>query len=246
MAILVALACVVPAAAQMNPASIGLGLVMSSAINAQAGHHAARRGGRIGRGGAREGRASGRRAVPAPARPVVAPSALHYHVDPAAQQRDLDAFVAQVSKSDPTSGAELGRQFREQHVYDALSTGMQRFGMDHANLADCMTIYLSVAWQAVHGTNADPTPAQLAGLRAQVTRAMLTVPTLGRLSDEMKQGLADFTLLQAALTDGMGGRAQSDPASRQGVRDGVAQAVRQVYSFDILAVRYTEDGFVPD
>lgn len=219
----------------MNPASIGLGLVMPAAINAQAEHHTARSG----------GRAHSRRSVPALGKPVIKPAALRFRVDPLARHRNVGAFVVQAAQADPTVAREIGQLFEMQHGFDQSATWMRRCGLDPTNLADCVAVYLSSAWLATHGTNANPSRAQLLGLRAQVTRAMLSVADLGRASDDLKQSMADTIILQAAVMDGLGGNAQTDPAVRRTVRESVAKVVRDAYNFDILSVRYTDAGFVP-
>lgn len=235
-AVAVALVGAVPAVAQMNPASIGLGFVMPSAINAQAKHHASRG----------NGTAHGRGSAPALGKPVAKPVALRFRVDPAARRRNLDEFVARASQLDPAAGRQVGQLFEEQQGFEQVATWMRRYGMDPANLADCVTVYLSSAWLATHATNADPSRAQVLGLRAQVTRAMLSLSGVAQASNDLKQGMADAVILQAAVTDGLGGRAQTDPTARGTVRESVAKVVSDAYNFDILSVRYTDAGFVPD
>jgi hypothetical protein len=183
---------------------------------------------------------------PAAARPqvslaqAVAQSA--FRPDPRIRAQVYARAVAMMQRS----GAKDIGQFRDVLVSGKVratsAAALARNGMSADNVVDTTALYLAYAWLAVHGSDGDPNPAQLRGVRQQVARAFAATPALLRTSPAVKQQVSESNIVQAALASWFASAAKANPKLTRTVRLGVAGWVRDSYQLDLTRMTLTANG----
>lgn len=179
-----------------------------------------------------------RRAPPVRATPAY----FSYRPDPAVRQRIHQRIVALMAKSSPGEATKLGRILASGALNRAMATYLGQYGMSPNNLADTTALDLAVSWLATRGNDADPTRAQMQGLRAQVAASFAATPQFAHASDATKQELSEANMVDAALSANLANTGAKDPRIAALARRNVSQGIRSTYGIDLLALQLTPNG----
>lgn len=117
---------------------------------------------------------------------------LSYRPDPAVRRRNFEVFVDRLRAHDAGAAENLDRLLTDNDVIAAARDWLKPYGMRPENVADAMAVYLSTAWAAVRGSDADPAPEVMRGLSDQLAAAIGATPGFTRASDAEKQELAEI------------------------------------------------------
>jgi hypothetical protein len=167
---------------------------------------------------------------------------LNFRADPTLSRRIVGAYIGRIRAGDPVTADQLQRSFAAQPVATMAGKWLRPYGMSPANAADAAAAYLSTAWLVAHGSNGDPTRAQIVGLRDQLARAMAGTPALLNASDVTKQEFAESLLIQAAVNGALLQGAGGNRARAREVSATVARSVRSSFGIDLLRSRLTAQG----
>lgn len=162
--------------------------------------------------------------------------------DPAVRNRVYARSIAMMGKAGPANVAKYRQILMRGTMRNEVASYLARNGMSANNLVDTTSVYLAVAWLAAHGSNGEPTSAQLKGLRAQVAMAYAATPEILGASNAAKQELAEANILQASLSSSVAEQAAKDPRVAGKARAAVAQWVRESYQIDLSRMNLTANG----
>lgn len=101
-----------------------------------------------------------------------------YRPDPAVRNRVYARSIAMMGRAGLASVAKYRQILMSGAMRNEVASYLARHGMSANNLVDTTAVYLAVAWLAAHGSNGEPTPAQLRGVRAQVAMAYAAAPEI--------------------------------------------------------------------
>ncbi|NJR78472.1 DUF6683 family protein [Sphingomonas corticis] len=191
--------------------------------------------------GTRLSRSSARRSALA-ATPAATAARLAYQPDAAVRNRVYGRTIAQIEKSSPKDAAQVRQLLMSGAMRRDVARHMARYGMSPNNLADTTGLYLATAWMASRGSNADPTPAQMKGLRAQVAGVMAGMPAMAGASNATKAEIAEANIVQAAFASAAGGHAARDASFAPTVRSAVVRGVKGSYQMDLSRLNLTNSG----
>lgn len=188
-----------------------------------------------------------RETVSEPARttPRLAPTSSRLTFQPSLERRRENAarFVAKSQRRDPQGAALLQRQLAQDDVLGKMERALAGYGMRTHDVGDAYAAWWMSAWLATRGRDDDPSPRQIAAVRAQAAEAM-TRAGLDKASDAIKQEVAEAHLIQAALIGAHMASAKGDPRQIRLVAAAVAQGARGS-GLDLQGMRLTDEGFAP-
>lgn len=170
-------------------------------------------------------------------------SALRFRPSSSVRQRVLANYVAATRKISPNDAAKLQKSFASQDVFALMGRGMARYGLKTNNVADAMTMYLTVTWLGARGSDADLPKAQMLAVREQMAHALAATPSLVRATSARKQELSDTLLMQALFFDAAVKDAKKRPATMAQTKAAIAQSVRATFGLDLGALKITNQGF---
>lgn len=176
------------------------------------------------------------------AAPAAAAARLSYQPDAAVRNRVYGRTIAQIEKSSPKDAAQVRQVLTSGAMRRDVARHMARYGMSPNNLADTTALYLATAWMASRGSDADPTPAQMKGLRAQVAGVMAGMPAMAGASNATKAEIAEANIVQAAFASAAGGHAARDASFAPTVRSAVVRGVKDSYQMDLSRLNLTNSG----
>lgn len=175
--------------------------------------------------------------------PEANPAALGYIPDLKVRQHNLAGFVKRTRVQSPENADQMARLFASTDIFAAFEQGLAPTGLRIDNVADAYAVYWIAAWEAAHGiTGSQTSRAQAQGVKAQVSRALLSTPDFTVASASQKQELAEALLVQAALIS-----ASAEAAANASQRASFGKAVRQgakAMGLDLDAMVLSEAGFV--
>lgn len=180
------------------------------------------------------------------AKPHVAPAPARLTYKPSMERRraNLARFVARSRKADPQGAARLEKEFAATDVIGKMDRALAGYGLQADNVGDAYAAWWLNAWLASRQRTDDPTPRQVAAVRAQAAEALASTPGIAGADDAVKQEVAEANLVQAALIGGYMERAKGDPALSRRVADAVRQGAR-ASGLDLDAMDLTDGGFTP-
>ena len=189
-------------------------------------------------------RIASRRALPIAARSAPAATATSFAYQPEAgvRQQVYDRAVANARKANPADAAKLKQVLDSGAMRKEVAGYLSKYGMSANNVADTTALYLATAWLATRASAADPTPAQMRGLRTQVASVMAGMPDMASASNSVKQEIAEANILQASFASLMANRAAADPKLAPQVRSAVIKGVQSSYQMDLGSLELTNDG----
>jgi hypothetical protein len=179
-----------------------------------------------------------RAAKPRPVRPAQ----FAFRPDPVARQRVHARVIAQVRRSDPADATKLATALGSGQFTRDLSRYLAGYNMSANDLADTTALYLAMAWLATRASSADPTRAQMQGLRRQVAATLASMPTMARASNAAKQEWAESNLIQASFASVTANEAARNPGYAAKARPIVARGVMSSYRIDLLRLDLTDRG----
>lgn len=192
---------------------------------------------------ARETVARPRRAAPAPSTAASANAKLTYQPSKQRQRANAARFVAKARSRDPKGAALLERQLADHDVIGQMERAMAGYGLRANDVADAYAAWWLNAWLASRGRSDNPSPRQIAAVRAQAAQAM-TQAGLGAASDAVRQEVAEAHLIQAALIGAHMASAQGDAEKVRRMGAAVVQGAK-TSGLDLRAMTLTDEGFVP-
>lgn len=161
------------------------------------------------------------------------------------RKRDIANFLGRIRQLDPQTATALEKEFSRKDIFGAVNTKLSRYGMKTNSVTDALTAYLVVAWQAVHGDDSDPPPAQVRAVREQIAGSVAAVPALSSASNAVKQEIADAFLLQALLIDSAFQGAKGRPEQLATVKAGVATGTQSSLGLNLTTLKLTNRGLQP-
>lgn len=159
------------------------------------------------------------------------------------RRRNLAQFVAKSRQRDPQGAAELERLFTSQDVIAQINRQMITYGFRANDLGDAYAAWWLNAWLASRGRSDDPTPRQIAAVRAQAARAIGSLPQMVDAGDAAKQEMAEAYLVQTALIGAVVEQAKGDPAQLKRFGAAVRRGA-QASGLDLAAMELTDNGFI--
>ncbi|QJU59890.1 hypothetical protein HL653_20995 [Sphingomonas sp. AP4-R1] len=199
----------------------------------------------LGTGGAGARRPAPGRAVPqgnvfaAPARPGMATVSFRYQQSPALWQETSREFLDRAAKKDPALAKSIADEMARKDFGKIYADFVRPFGIRPDDAVDALTAYTVLGWMIATGA-ADPSPRQIAGVRAQIAQRASTNPTFADPRSRAKLG-EEMKLLFLILKGGW------ESARREGnlqqFSDGVAAQFRQS-DVDFRRLRMSDRGFV--
>jgi hypothetical protein len=179
-------------------------------------------------------------------RPVAASAALlRFTPNLAVRQRNLAGFVAKTRAQSPESADQMARLFASTDIFAAMAQGLAPKGLRIDNVADAYTVYWITAWEASRGiVGADNSRAQAQGVKAQVSRALLSAPEFTKATTAQKQELAEALLIQTALISASAEAAASDGAQLTVIGNAVREGAKAM-GLDLDAMELGPNGFGP-
>lgn len=172
----------------------------------------------------------------------VRPAQFVYKPSAAVRQQVYARAVAQTQKTSPSEAPKLRDALMSGKVARDTASYLGRYGMSATNLADTTALYLATAWYATRGSNADPTRAQMIGLRNQVAATYATLPGFARASDATKQELSEANIIQAIFAGSIANAVAKDPKFAAVARPAVAKGVMNLYGLNLLKLNLTSQG----
>lgn len=160
----------------------------------------------------------------------------------ALRKRNLANFVAGARRADPRNAAQIQQLFAAQDAFKLTDTWMKQYGLKSNRLADTLAVYLTTSWLVARGSNADPSKAQILGVRNQMARALTNAPAFKRVSGTGKQALADNLLLQSFLFSAYLDAAKVRSELKEQTRQMAVLSVRNSFGLDIQALKLTAQG----
>ncbi|RYG41479.1 hypothetical protein EON79_20710 [bacterium] len=177
-------------------------------------------------------------------RPKAAPARLTFIPSAAQRKQNLAAYVAKIRTKDPAGADRLQKMFAERDVFGMMGQKMGPVGLRTNNVADAYALWWVVAYSAAHGKEVPMNRALLTAVRAQTVRAFGSASGASKLTDAVKQRVAESCLLEALMIDTMmeSARGKSDliKAIGQAVRQGARNS-----GVDLDTYQLTAKGFVP-
>jgi len=168
-------------------------------------------------------------------------AAITYRPSTTVRQRNMQQFVARLSRVDPKGAADLQRAFARRDVVAEVGGVMRPVGLNPNNVADAMAMYLVAAYYGVRGS-VDSKPSDYKAVSAQMARAISTTPGFANASDALKQEIAESMLVQAVLVDQAIQAAQKQPSAMPGVKAAIAKGSRAAFGFDVTRMQLGPDG----
>ena len=172
-----------PTSAQMNPAAVGLGMVMPAAINAQA-------------------KRDGTRLRRHERLPIVSAAAANTRFTPSLTRRKAQSakFLTAAGRIHPEIAKSLAPAFRGDPVR-YVTPFLAKYGVRTDDVADLTAVYLVGSWNGAHGRTGDPTRSEFMAVRDQIRRVYAASPKLRGASNATKQEGGEGVLYLAMLND---------------------------------------------
>jgi hypothetical protein len=184
-------------------------------------------------------------AAPPQAAPAPPAADLRFNADPARRQAVIARLVSAARQGNPAAGEEIERFFTTQDVFGVIRQWMARYDLRMDDVGDVVAVRLVGAWLASRGSDDDPTPAQMAGVRRQVQQAGAATPLLASAGEAQRQEIADTLLAQSALLSAAVTGAKGNPAQLRQIQQMAAAGIRNDMQIDLTAVELTDQGLRP-
>jgi hypothetical protein len=179
-------------------------------------------------------------------RPAVksVPKSIKLTYRPSLERRraNLAHYLQQAKVKDPTAAADLETLFAQGDIIERLGSAIAPYGLRHDNVADAYALWWVNLWRAANKKSADPTRAQLQGVKAQAARALASAPVFAKANDATKQQIAELLLIHTALNDAAIDQAKSNPAKQQALAD-LAKREAQAGGLTVDSLTLTAKGF---
>lgn len=180
--------------------------------------------------------------------PAAPAKAVNWTFKPSAQQRKalVDRFVNAIAETDPNTAAEWRKLFDTQDMFAEVEKAMTKQAgapMSVNNVVDVWASYWGNMWLMARGRTDDPTPKQMAGLRAQFKTLLSSVNTEQTLTDSQKQELGDSMALQLLLYAVLLEAYQENPAELKEFASGLMKQSKDM-GFDLSLLNLTDQGLV--
>ena len=181
-----------------------------------------------------------------PRAPVAAPhGSTRFKSNFTVRKRNLAQFVAKIRADDPQSAASLQSAFAKGDPIAAIAPAIRRYGLRTDDVADAAAAYIVTAWYGVRGRNDDPPHSQVQGVREQMRRTMLSIPSFARASDATKQQLAEAMFVQMMIADAAVTAAKGKPALMAKTKTAINQGARSTLHLDLAKLKLTDQGLRP-
>lgn len=173
-----------------------------------------------------------------PPRPGAATASFRYQQSPALWQETSREFLDKAGKQYPAYAKSIADEMARKDFSKIYADFVRPFGIRPDDAADALTAYTVLGWMIATGAP-DPSPRQIAGVRAQIAERAAGNPTFTDPRSRAKLG-EEMKLLFLILKGGW------DSARREGslqqFSDGVAAQFRRS-DVDLRALRLGNQGF---
>ena len=213
---------------------LGQGLVLSSTMHAHAERDAARLRGKSG--GSRVVR-SGSRPAPGGSPKV----STRFRPSLAARRGVLAKLVAQTRAVDPPAAARL-QNFLGGDPIAPLKPTLARYGLRADDAADATAMYLVVAWYGSRGLDKDPPISLVRAVRAQMKRALPTLPAFAAASNAAKQQMGDSMWIQTIVVASSLGAAKGNPTLMAQTKQAVRRGAMKAFKLDMTKLKLSANG----
>ena len=172
----------------------------------------------------------------------VRPVQFAYRPSAAVRKQVYARAIARAQKVSPTEAPKLREALLSGRVARETASYLGRYGMSATNVADTTALNLALSWLATRASAADPTRAQMIGLRNQVAATFAATPAFARASDAIKQDLSEANIIEAAFASNIANAAARDPRLAAMARPAVAKGVMALYGIKLLKLNLTPQG----
>ena len=168
--------------------------------------------------------------------------ALHFETSMKRRAINIERFVKEWSKTDPTSAANAKPALTA--ALPQIDQMMRPMGLRANNVADAYTLWWVIAWHAANKQPLEQNNQLMAAVKQQASNALLSTPKFASFNDVQKQEMAESLLIQAALIDGHIDAAAGNPTQQAALAKAVNQGAKKM-GLDLTTMDLTENGFVP-
>jgi hypothetical protein len=166
---------------------------------------------------------------------------------PAAQRRqsNIDSFITNLIAANPGQDKQIRDAFGDPTLFSVVDKSIAPMGLSTENLADAFTIWWITNWETSRAIAGSVEPkGRPQAVQKQVQTMLFRMPSALKLSDEEKQDLADYLILQTVLINRMAEHAKQDPSQWLKVVKGIKASAFEL-GFDFDSMELTDTGFVP-
>lgn len=168
--------------------------------------------------------------------------AVNLSFKPSAQvrQKALTTFVEGFRGQSPEAADQLAQAFQQEDLFASIEGQVKAlYGLGINDVADTWAVYWSYVWLLGQGNSADPTKAQVLGLRKQFHKLLGSIPEIASASEARKQELADAMTLQLLLLSIVTETYRNEPENLKAF----AVPLSQQLGLDVTRLDLTDEGF---
>ncbi len=169
---------------------------------------------------------------------------LTYRPSIAVRKKNLAQFVEKSRAIDPAGADQMAQLFAQQDVIASMAPELAKYGLRIDNVADAYTLWWLNAWLGWAGRTDDASQKQINAVKAQVGRALITVPLYAQATDAQKQEMAESFLIQGAMLGAVIEQLKTNPAMKPQLKTAMAAAGKTM-GLDFARLTLSDQGFVP-
>ncbi|RYZ92537.1 MAG: hypothetical protein EOP06_03985 [Proteobacteria bacterium] len=207
------------------------------------------------KGGGKRGGSKGRKVTMSPLRVAVAPAstfqgvrlsgpaptALNYQPNAKVRAAAKQAFVARITKINPSVGPQMKKAVADFDFFAAYPQALGEEGYRQNNVADAMASCLVVTWVASKGKLIDPDNAGQKVIRSRIATALLADPRMKNAA--FRQQLGDeLQMMTVFVLSGLMGAEKSGQGPQYG--QAMAGLFQGMVNADPKTIALTSKGFV--
>lgn len=213
----------------LNLPMLGQSLTLSASIRAQAERDAARQGRSL-------------ESFETKRHPTVARGSTRFRVSKAVRQQNLALLVGKVRQTDPKIAAQLQQNFAKSDPITAIAPALRRYNLRTDDVADAATAYLVSAWYGVRGRHDDPRQSYINGVKQQMHKVLLSVPSFVSSSNKTKQQMAEAMLVQLMINEALIAQTTNKPELLPKTKSLIGKSARIGFKLDLTKLKLTTRG----
>lgn len=181
---------------------------------------------------------------PSPAVTAATMETLNYQRSPERSQQNVKKFVDAMKQFNADVGTQLETGLAGVDLIGGLEKQLTPYGVNTSNMGDVLAVYWLSGWMGVNGNDAEPTPAQIAGMKQMVAATLSSAPQIKSLSDADKQDTAEGLLLQMFFNQMMLDGLKTNPQALERARAEVKSSLKTMGGLDTDQFTLSANGLV--
>lgn len=183
-------------------------------------------------------------AAPSPTAAAATLDTLAYQRSPQRSAENVKKFITGLKQFNNDVGTQMEAGLANVDLIAALEQKLSPYGVNTNNMGDVLAVYWLAGWMGVNGHEAEPTQAQIAGMKQMVAATLGSAPQIKSLSDADKQDAAEGLLLQMFFNDMVLEGVKSQPEAVQRARAEVKNALKTASGLDTDQFTLSANGLV--